>query len=128
MHDAGLADRIEVIECDLVAAPPGGRYDAVVMRALLQVMSAADAACTVRHGAEVLQPGGGLYVVGRVLDDSRLTPFDAVAANVMFLNVYDDGQAYTESEYRAWLAQAGLVRIERHELAGGYSIIHGNKP
>ena len=125
--DAGLAARVDVVDCDLIAAPPPGSYDAVVMRALLQVMSARDAALTVRHGAAVLRSGGGLYVVGRVLDDSRLTPLDAVAANVMFLNVYDDGQAYTESEYREWLTQAGLTNIARQPLAGGYSIIHGRK-
>ena len=50
----------------------------------------------------------------------RVAPLDAVAANVMFLNIYDDGQAYTESEYRGWLADAGLGDIQRRELAGGY--------
>ncbi|MBK8960678.1 MAG: methyltransferase [Proteobacteria bacterium] len=125
--EAGLGARVTVIECDLVSAPPPGAYDAVIMRALLQVMSAEHARLTVRHGAATLKPGGGLYIVGRTLDDTRLSPLDAVAANVMFLNIYDDGQAYTESEYRGWLADAGLGDIQRRELAGGYSIIHGRK-
>jgi hypothetical protein len=81
----------------------------------------------VLHGAAALKPGGGLYIVGRTLDDSRLSPLDAVAANVMFLNIYDDGQAYTESEYRGWLNDAGLIDIERQPLAGGYSIVYGRK-
>lgn len=126
--EAGMTERVTVLETDLVAGSPPGVYDAVIMRALLQVMSAADAAATVRHGVAALAPGGRLFVVGRTLDDSRLSPLDAVAANVMFLNIYDDGQAYTESEYRGWLADAGLVDIERHELAGGYSIVVGRKP
>ena len=127
VQEAGLAEHIEVIECDFVAAPPPGRYSAVIMRALLQVMSSADAQATVRHGAADLQSGGGLYVVGRGLDDTRLSPLEAVAANVMFLNIYADGQAYTEGEYRSWLHDAGLVDIQRQELAGGYSIIHGRR-
>lgn len=98
-----------------------------LMHALLQVMSRDDAQATVRHCAAALLCGGGLYVVGRALDDTRLSPLDAVAANVMFLNIYDDGQAYTEGEYRSWLAAAGLVDIHRQELAGGYSILHGRK-
>lgn len=125
--DAGLAARIEVMECDLVAAPPPGTYDAIIMRALLQVMSAEQARAAVRNAAAALLPGGGIYIVGRTLDDSRLSPLDAVAANVMFLNIYDDGQAYTESEYRGWLHEAGLTDIQRRALAGGYSIIHGRK-
>jgi hypothetical protein len=59
------------------------------------------------------------------LDDDRLGPSDAVAANVMFLNVYDEGQAYTEGEHRQWLQSAGFREIERLRLGGGYSIIHG---
>ena len=62
-----------------------------------------------------------------MLDDSRLAPLDAVAVNVMFLNVYDDGQAYTESEYRAWFEAVGLGGNRRKRLAGGYSIMHGVK-
>ena len=127
VQEAGLAGRIDVIESDLVTAPPVGRYSAVIMRALLQVMSSDDAQATVRNCAAALLSGGGLYVVGRALDDTRLSPLDAVTANVMFLNIYDDGQAYTEGEYRSWLAAAGLVDIHRQELAGGYSIIHGRK-
>ena len=60
-------------------------------------------------------------------DGTRHAPPDAVAAKAMFLSIYDDGQAYTESEYRGWLRAAGLVDIQRRELAGGYSIIHGRK-
>ena len=66
-------------------------------------------------------------MVGQPLDDTRLAPLDAVATNLMFLTIYDDGQAYIESEYRGWLREAGLVDIQRHELAGGYSIILARK-
>lgn len=48
-------------------------------------------------------------------------------ADSMFPNIYHDGQAYTEGEYRAWLREAGLADIQRRVLAGGYSIIHGRK-
>ena len=97
-----VADRVSVIEADLVNTAPAGHYDAVVLRSVLQVMSAADAEATLQHCAETLNSGGELFVFGRMLDNSRLSPLDAVAVNVMFLNVYDDGQAYTEAEYRGW--------------------------
>lgn len=123
--EAALGDRVRVIEADLVGAPPAGQYDGAILRSVLQVMSAADAQTTVRNVVATLVPGGTLYVVGRMLDDTRLSPLEAVAVNVMFLNVYDDGQAYTESEYRAWFAGAGLAGVERRQLAGGYSILSG---
>lgn len=31
----------------------------------------------------------------------------------MFLNSFDGGEAYTESEYRDWLQRVGLVDITR---------------
>ncbi|MEQ8494614.1 MAG: methyltransferase [Gammaproteobacteria bacterium] len=123
----GMAERVEVLEVDLVEAPPAGSYDAVVLRSVLQVLSASQAAAVLRHAAHALAPGGECFVVGRMLDDSRLAPLDAVAVNVMFLNVYEAGQAYTESEYRAWFEQAGLSGNERVPLAGGYSIMHGTR-
>ena len=126
--DSTVAERVDVIEADLVASPPSGSYDAIVMRSVLQVMSAKDAHATVKHCAQALKPGGEMFAFGRMLDDSRLSPPDAVAVNVMFLNVYDDGQAYTESEYRSWFEDAGLTAIERKPVAGGYSILSGSKP
>lgn len=123
----GMADRVTVIDADLTAVPPSGTYDAVVLRSVLQVLSAAQAAAVLRHASATLSPGGECFVVGRMLDDSRLAPLDAVAVNVMFLNVYEHGQAYTESEYRAWFEQAGLADVARIPLAGGYSIMHGTR-
>lgn len=125
--EAGLAARVEVIEADLVNAPPTGRYNLIALRSVLQVLSPQQAEAVVRHVVVALQPGGRLFVIGRMLDDSRLAPLDAVAVNVMFLNVYDHGQAYTESEYRQWLTAAGLRNLVRQPLAGGYSIMTGTR-
>lgn len=80
-----------------------------------------------QHVASALDTGGELFAIGRMLDDSRLSPPDAVAVNVMFLIVYEHGQAYTEGEYRAWFSNAGLRQITRQSLAGGYSILRGVK-
>ena len=129
--EAGMAGRVAVQDANLVAAPPqgpaDGAFDAAVLRSLVQVLSRADAAAIIANVAAALAPGGRLFVIGRVLDDSRLAPLDAVASNVMFLNIYDDGQAYTEGEHRAWLTAAGCAEIVREELSGGYSIISGVK-
>ena len=126
--ESGVVDRVSVLDVDLVKEIPSAQYDAVVLRSVLQVLSAAEASKVVEHVAACLNSGGELFVVGRMLDDSRLSPLDAVAVNVMFLNVYDHGKAYTESEYKSWLTNAGLTAAARTELAGGYSIMHAVKP
>ena len=57
----------------------------------------------------VINPGGWLYVIGSgMLENSRLSPRTAVEMNLVFINVYDDGQSYTEDEHRSWLLEAGF--------------------
>jgi hypothetical protein len=60
-----------------------------------------------RYIAAAIRPGGRIYILGQMLDDSRLSPTSAVNGNLAFLNAYDGGQAYTEGEYRQWLSEAG---------------------
>ena len=77
---------------------------------------------------QVLEAGSPVYIAGQMLDDSRLSPAETVAFNLVFINIFDDGQAYTEQEYRAWLTEAGFTGIERVRLAGGSSLITARKP
>lgn len=125
--EAEMADRISVQEANLVQAPPQGHFDAAVLRSLIQVLSRDDAASVIRNVGAAVGPGGQIFIVGRVLDDSRVSPLDAVTSNVMFLNIYDDGQAYTEGEHRQWLEAAGFIDVGREQLSGGYSIVSGTK-
>ncbi len=68
-----------------------------------------------------------MYAYGSILDDSRLAPSETVMQNLFFINVFDAGQSYTESEYRAWLSAAGCADIERATLPDGSSIMRACK-
>ena len=94
-------------------------YDVAVLRAFLQVLSPEDALQALRHIGAALHPGGRLYIVGRILDDARLSPVDTVGFNLVFLNIFDDGRAYTEGEHRTWLTALGFAEIERVPLPEG---------
>lgn len=124
----GMAGRAEVITGDVVYGPLTGFYDVAVMRAFIQVLSPDKARNALQNLIRVLEPGSPVFILGQVLDDSRLSPPETVAFNLVFLNVYDEGQAYTEHEYRNWLTEAGFTDIERIKLAGGQSLIKAYKP
>jgi SAM-dependent methyltransferase len=128
LAEAGATDRVQVVAADVVNAPVPGTYDVAVVRSLLQVLSPEDALQALRHIGAALHPGGRLYIVGRILDDSRLAPVDTVGFNVVFLNIFDDGRAYTEGEYRTWLTAAGFAEIARVPLPEGVSIMTARKP
>jgi 2-polyprenyl-3-methyl-5-hydroxy-6-metoxy-1,4-benzoquinol methylase len=127
IESEGLAETIETVEIDLTSSQPTLTFDAIVLRSVLQVMSPEDARSTMQNVTKALNPNGEIFMLGRMLDDSRLSPTEAVAVNVMFLNVYPSGQAYTESEYRSFFLEAGLENIQRKQISGGYSILHANK-
>ena len=124
LRDTPGGDRVSILRGDIVAGPPPGLFDVAVMRALVQVLSAADARHAIRHAAAALRPGGVLYILGGgILDDDRLGPASAVFLNVTFMNVYTAGAARTEAEHAAWLADAGCEAVERIRLPSGGSII-----
>ncbi|HEX5502974.1 MAG TPA: methyltransferase [Thermomicrobiales bacterium] len=125
--EAGLSDRITTVAADLRCDAVPGRFDAAVVCKLVQVLAADDARAALAHVGRSLGPGGVVYVIGIVLDDSRLTPAPAARINVLCLSFYDGGQAYTEGEYRAWLAEADFVDIARDEPIGGSGILRARK-
>ena len=113
VEEAGAAQRIDVVDADVVVAPLAGMFDVAVMRNFLQVLSAGQAQAVLVNVGEAIRPGGWIYVSGDMLDDGRVSPAQTAAFNLVFLNLYNAGQAYTEGEHRAWLTQAGFEEIER---------------
>ena len=45
--------------------------------------------------------------MGRILDDACLAPVDTVGCNGVFLNIFDEGRAYTEGEHPSLLSRIG---------------------
>jgi SAM-dependent methyltransferase len=125
VDEEGATDRVTIRAADVVHDPLPGRYDVAVVQNFLQVLSFEDAQRAVEHIGAALNPGGTIYIIGFMLDDSHLSPPGAVGANLNFINIYYAGASYTEQEYRVWLREAGLVDIERADfsLAGGRSLI-----
>ena len=125
--EAGLADRISVQVGDPTRTPLTGSFDVATARAFFQVLAADDCAIAARNIASAIRAGGELFVIGYVLDDSGLSPEICVGQNLMFLNSFDNGEAYREARYRHWLTDAGFVDIERRPDTQGRSLITARK-
>jgi hypothetical protein len=50
--------------------------------------------------AAAINPGGKLFLVGQILDNSRTSPPEAVGYNLVFINSFEAGESYTEQEHR----------------------------
>lgn len=116
--EAGLQDRITVVERDAISGPPPGAFDAAIVSSVIQVLDPADAAALLSHVGRAVKTGGRIAVTGRIMNDDRRTPPHVVLFNLVFLNVYDGGLAHTEAEYRQWLTAAGFTAIERRTIPG----------
>ena len=128
VREAGFSERIQVVTADLVEGALEGSYDAVIMKRFIQVLNPDQARRALANIHRVTEPGGTVYILGAVLDESRLSPPEAVASSLNFLNVYDGGQSYTEGEYREWLTEAGYVDVGRVVTSSGSSIVTARKP
>jgi hypothetical protein len=95
MNEEGAADRVKVMAADVLSGPLRGTYDTALLRALLQVLSPDNARLAVKNIAAAINPGGTIYIVGQILDDSRTSPLEAVGFNLIFINVFDAGESYT---------------------------------
>ena len=72
---------------------------------------AEDARLAVKNVAAAINPGGTIYIIGQILDDSRISPPEAVGFNLSLISQFDSGESYTEQEHRAWLSDAGFAEI-----------------
>jgi precorrin-6B methylase 2 len=117
---AGLSERIEVRVGDVIRAPLEGMFGVAVLRNLLQTMSAEQARRTLHHVGQAIAPGGSVVIIGFILDDTRLGPPVALAYNLFFLNAYEQGEAYTAGEHRAWLEAAGFKDVHCGQAPPGF--------
>ena len=111
----GQAERVQVIECDLCEESPVGAFDMAVLKAFVQVLAVDMAKRALVHVYQALAPGGCVVIYGDMVDDSRVEPPEMALFSLFFLSAYESGRAYTESEYRLWLQEAGFVRVEALE-------------
>lgn len=112
IKEAKAQDRVKVISADLTSEPIAGKYDVAFLSSIIQVISKEEARKVILNVGNTVKPGGWLYIFGSgILEDTRLAPSAAVGINLVFINVYDHGQSYTESEHRDWLEAAGFDKI-----------------
>ena len=110
--NADASSKVNVVSADLTSDPIPGSYDAAFLSSVIQTLSAKEAHQVINNVGKVVKPGGWLYIFGSgMLENTRLSPRAGVDFNLVFINVYDDGQSYTENEYRAWLEDAGFENI-----------------
>ena len=128
VEEAGASDRVQVMTADVLSDSLTGSFDAAVLSSLIQVLSPDRARRALMNIGKVINPGGAIYIRGDIVDDSGVSPLGSVMRNLIYLNIYDEGQAYTEREHREWLKEAGFEDFERRILPDEFSFVRARKP
>jgi hypothetical protein len=97
------------------------------LSSFIQVLSPDKARRALKNVGKVIAPGGAIYIRGDVLDDSGVSPVGPLMRNLIYLNIYNEGQAYTERDHRGWLKEAGFEHFERKLVSDGFSFIRARK-
>jgi hypothetical protein len=126
LKEQGLTD-IDVVEWNTLEAPCERKFDAVILRALVQVFSPEHAREAVRNIGASVNKGGSIFILGHVMDDSRTSPVEEVGWYLINLNWEDEAGYYAEEDYRRMLEEAGFKDIVRETLPNGDGLIHAVK-
>ena len=124
ISESGTGESVEVVTGDIIKDGLSEKYDVVVMKNFIPVVSKEQAQQALQNVGQSLKPGAALYMVDMgMIDDSRLTPNGVVVHSLFFLNVFDNGGPRTEGERRRWLTEAGFVDIERSTVSADLGVM-----
>jgi len=118
---------IDIIDWDVLEGPCSRTFDVVVLRALLQVLVPQQAAKALVNIGESVNPGGYVYILGHMMDDSKTAPAEEVIWFLFNMNWEDHAGFYTENDFRKMLTDAGFHDIRRDALPNGDQVIFARK-
>jgi len=123
--DAGVADRIDTVDGDLRTDPYGEGYDLVWISAIAHMLSPDENVAMLAKAKAALRPGGRVVVSDFVLEDDRTSPRHAALFALNMLVGTKAGSSYSQSEYRAWFAAAGLRDVRIQPVPGPTALVIG---
>jgi ubiquinone/menaquinone biosynthesis C-methylase UbiE/DNA-binding CsgD family transcriptional regulator len=118
IREAGLEDRVRVRLGDMRSAEFGEGYDLVLLSAVCHMFGEDENRALIQRCARALDPGGHLVIREFILDEDRAGPPRAALFALNMLVGTEHGNTYSESQYRAWMEQAGLVGFTRADPVG----------
>lgn len=103
----GMADRLGLVPGDMFADPVPSGCDTVLLSNVLHDWDEPECRALVARLGRALPPGGRLLIHDVFLDDDLSGPLPVALYSASLFSL-TEGRAYSASEYRAWLSEAGL--------------------
>lgn len=113
IESAGLSARITTQDGDLRSDGFGQGYDLVLVSAICHMLGEEENADLLIRCGKALKPGGRIVVRDFILEEDRTAPPQAVLFSLNMLVGTRSGASYAQSEYEAWLRNAGCGEVRR---------------
>lgn len=125
IQEAGLAGRIRTRAADLRTNELGEGYDLVLVSAICHMLDPEENRDLVCRCFAALAPKGRIVVQDFILEPDKTAPKLAALFSLNMLVGTPAGSSYSESEYAAWLAEAGFGDVRYLRLPGPSSLMIG---
>lgn len=126
-HPERLHTRAHDFQSDTL---PAGMADVVLLSAVLGDWDLAWRRAILRDAWAATRPGGKLLISETILDDDERGPAGALLLNLYVLSLTQGGDNFTEAQWRAFLRDEGVERLEvvRDAANGSRDLIVCHKP
>ncbi|MEU6998457.1 methyltransferase [Nonomuraea sp. NPDC046570] len=122
LAEAGVGDRVEVVEGDPLTGDVPAGFDLVLLEHLVHRYQPDQNLAIARRARQAADPGARLLLLDFFLDsDPAQRPIDALHAAEYL--VIDGTVVYPEDEVRGWLTEAGWTPLETLTLPGSPRVI-----
>jgi len=118
IREARLEARVQTRVGDLRSDEFGEGYDLILLSAICHMLGPAENRDLFRRCFRAMASGGRVVIRDFVLEPDKTAPKSAALFALNMLVGTRSGSTYTESEYRAWLAGTGFVKVTRPDPSG----------
>jgi SAM-dependent methyltransferase len=123
----GFTDSVKTLEGDYRKESWGTGFDLVLVSAVVHINSFEENQHLIKKCAGSLNSGGQLIIMDHIMNESRTEPEIGAIFAINMLVGTENGDTYTESEIRSWMADAGLTNIQFRQTPTGTSVLVGFK-
>lgn len=127
VENEGLSNNFNYIEGDYLKDSFTGKYDMILLSAIVHINSFEENNDLIKKCAGVLNENGQMIIQDFILNEERLKPEAGALFALNMLVSTKSGDCYTESEIVSWLNNAGITKYERKDTGFGTSLLIGKK-
>ena len=124
---AGMIDRVDFIEGNMLEADYGGGYDLIYLGNIIHSFGESDIVKVFHRATDALNPAGRLVVKDFFLDETGTRPLHAALFALNMLIGTEEGSAYRWIDAKTWMVEAGLKIEQSFKMARHSGVIVGRK-